>query len=359
VTRKRIAEESWEELEDRFATTPHLSCWPKKEQRFLKNRCKLAMPRSNRPMVRKSCPDINQGLFQDDQVWIDAAGYYNPLSGPVVIRLEELMVISEKKRARPWLADRRIQVIGRKMEKFVPPVWKPRKKVDPGQRSSLIPTVTEGISIGLTGVRGAGSNVDTQSNLQDFPSQVEKGGTYVVRAEKEFYEHLWSCLARKGTWVRDNPPTLVWIRKELVDQRKFTERDCYPLPDGDTPSLVRECSLRDSLWRGERKPSILRIQRKCAMAEWNRHGAGGRGGRGGRWRAPFYPYQHYPPPFNPFFFPGYGFDPYQPGGISDRRQEGNPKGSSSQEFKIQPQPRKVRGAQNPPRGGGGRGSCTR
>jgi hypothetical protein len=212
-------------------------------------------------MVRKSCPDINQGLFQDDQVWIDAAGYCDPLCGPVVIRLEELMVISEKKRARPRLADRRIQVIGRKMEKFVPPVWKPRKKVDPGRRSSLIPTVTEGVSIGLTGVRGAGSNVDTQSNLQDFPSQVEKGGSYVVRAEKEFYEHLWSCLARKGTWVRDNPPTLVWIRKELVDQRKFTERDCYPLPDGDTPSLVRECSLRDSLWRGKRKPSILRIQR--------------------------------------------------------------------------------------------------
>jgi hypothetical protein len=48
------------------------------------------------------------------------------------------------------------------------------------------------------------------------------------------------------------------------------------------------------------------------MAEWNRRGGGGRGGRGGRWRHPgFFHEQNYPPPFNPFFFPGVGFDPYQ------------------------------------------------
>jgi hypothetical protein len=40
---------------------------------------------------------------------------------------------------------------------------------------------------------------------------------------------------------------------------------------------------------------------------------GGRGGRGRGWRSGFFP--EYQPPFNPFFFPGYGFDPYmQQGG---------------------------------------------
>jgi hypothetical protein len=44
------------------------------------------------------------------------------------------------------------------------------------------------------------------------------------------------------------------------------------------------------------------------MAEWGRGGDDDRRGRG--WRpVGFYPDQYQP--FNPFFFPGFGFDPYQ------------------------------------------------
>jgi hypothetical protein len=57
-------------------------------------------------MVRESYLDITQGLFQDEQVWTDAGGCCDPLpSGPVVIGMEELMAISERKRARPKLVD--------------------------------------------------------------------------------------------------------------------------------------------------------------------------------------------------------------------------------------------------------------
>jgi hypothetical protein len=37
---------------------------------------------------------------------------------------------------------------------------------------------------------------------------------------------------------------------------------------------------------------------------------GGRGTRGWLWRPSFYPEQHPPPPFDPYLFPRYGFDPY-------------------------------------------------
>jgi hypothetical protein len=45
------------------------------------------------------------------------------------------------------------------------------------------------------------------------------------------------------------------------------------------------------------------------MADWECGGGGRRRGRG--WRPPsFYPEQQFSP-FNPFFFPGYGYDPFQ------------------------------------------------
>jgi hypothetical protein len=147
--------------------------------------------------------------------------------------MEELMAISERKRARPKLTDRRIQVTGRRMEKFAPPVWKSRKKWDSDHRSSSIPEAPKEVESSSASARDFGSNRDTRSNLHDAPSQAEERGSSRVRAEEEFYQHLWVCPARIGTRVRDNSPTLVWIRKELVDQWKFTEGDCYPLLDGD------------------------------------------------------------------------------------------------------------------------------
>jgi hypothetical protein len=217
------AEESWEDLEERFPATPQSSCWRNKERRFLKHRRGVVMPRSDHHRVRESYLDITQGLFQDEQVWTDAGGYCDPSpSGPVVIGMEELMAISERKRARPKLTDRRIQVTGRRMEKW-----------DSDHRSSSIPEAPKEVESSSASARDFGSNRDTRSNLHDAPSQAEERGSSRVRAEEEFYQHLWVCPARIGTRVRDNSPTLVWIRKELVDQWKFTEGDCYPLLDGD------------------------------------------------------------------------------------------------------------------------------
>jgi hypothetical protein len=250
------AEEFWEELEDRFSATLRPSCGLNKERKALKYRRGVEMPRSKRHRVREPCP----GMFQDDQVWTDAgSGCELPPSGPVVIGMEELMAISERKRLMPRLAGHRIHVTGRRMEKFVPPVWKPRKKWVSDRKSLLIPEAPKEIVSSLAGAGDSSSNGGTRSNLQGAPSQVEEVGLSGVRAEEEFYQQLWVCPARTGTRVRDNPPTLVWVRKDLVDQRKFIEGDCYPLLDGDTPSLVRECSLKGTWWRGERKPSILQI----------------------------------------------------------------------------------------------------
>jgi hypothetical protein len=68
------------------------------------------------------------------------------------------------------------------------------------------------------------------------------------------------------------PPTLVSVRRHLVEKRSFTEGDCYLLRNGDTPGPVREINLSGGPWRGGRRPSLLRLRRKCVMADWNRHG---------------------------------------------------------------------------------------
>jgi hypothetical protein len=124
------------------------------------------------------------------------------------------------------------------------------------------------------------SNVDTRSNPWAFVRQVEKGEPLKEWVEEEFYEELWMC-PEKGTRIRKSPPTLVWVRRDLVDKRNFTEGDCYLLLDGDTPGPVREMILSGGSWRGGRRPSLLRLERKYAMADWNRCGGRGCGGRGG------------------------------------------------------------------------------
>jgi hypothetical protein len=47
------------------------------------------------------------------------------------------------------------------------------------------------------------------------------------------------------------------------------------------------------------------------MEELGRGGGGGRGARGGKWKPRgHYLEQHPPPPFNPYYFAGYVYDPY-------------------------------------------------
>jgi hypothetical protein len=56
--------------------------------------------------------------------------YCAPPEGPVVLGLDELICITLEKRRASRLPERRIQIPGRRMEKFIPPppVWKPRAK---------------------------------------------------------------------------------------------------------------------------------------------------------------------------------------------------------------------------------------
>jgi hypothetical protein len=249
--------------------------------------------------------------------------------------LEELIDIAARKRARPRLAERKILVTGRRMERFVPPVWKPRRRVPICSVSKQDSTVEIGAEVPICSIgkkvsevevgvavpgkgeekKATGWNVDTRSDrgslrkhLRAEASAVENSG-----ADEEFYNQLWDCSPADKGRAKISSRTLVWVRKDLLESQSFTEQECFPFPDGDTPSMVKECCLAE--WKGRRKSSLLRIRRKCVMAEWNRSGGGGRGGRGGRWRHPgFFHEQNYPPPFNPFFFPCFGFDPCQPGG---------------------------------------------
>ncbi|GJN00206.1 hypothetical protein PR202_ga17620 [Eleusine coracana subsp. coracana] len=124
------------------------------------------------------------------------------------------------------------------------------------------------------------------------PSQTGKTGTgrriTEVRAPvveelgdiEEFYGQLWHIPSTQQDKV--GKQTLVWIKKQLVDEKSFTLADCHPAKQAD----------------GENK-----IARKVLMAEWGRGGRGRGGGGGGRWRLPNYFYNGQFPPFNPFFYP--------------------------------------------------------
>jgi hypothetical protein len=52
----------------------------------------------------------------------------------VVVGLDELIRLSMVKKERPRLAEQKIHVTGMGMEKFVPPIWKPRKSMLGDQR---------------------------------------------------------------------------------------------------------------------------------------------------------------------------------------------------------------------------------
>jgi hypothetical protein len=66
------------------------------------------------------------GLFHDDEVELDAE--FSPPKGPMICGLEELLHLSAEKRKPPGLAERRIQVTGRRLPKFIPPPWKSRQR---------------------------------------------------------------------------------------------------------------------------------------------------------------------------------------------------------------------------------------
>jgi hypothetical protein len=70
---------------------------------------------------------VEQQLFHDEHGLEDLEAEFRPPPSPVQIGLDELIQISKKKRRPPRLSQRRIQVLGRQIERFVPIVWRPRR----------------------------------------------------------------------------------------------------------------------------------------------------------------------------------------------------------------------------------------
>jgi hypothetical protein len=65
----------------------------------------------------------------------------------------------------------------------------------------------------------------------------------------------------------------VWVRRDLVDSRSFTEADCYPVCHGDQLKDPVRINLITSQWKGRSKPRLKQITDQVKMADW-------RGGRG-------------------------------------------------------------------------------
>jgi hypothetical protein len=59
----------------------------------------------------------------------------------------------------------------------------------------------------------------------------------------------------------------------------FGEKDCYPHRRDDRAETLRSINLQSEVEREGRKPSFLKLQRKCAMTDWGHGGGGGRRGR--------------------------------------------------------------------------------
>jgi hypothetical protein len=66
----------------------------------------------------------------------------------------------------------------------------------------------------------------------------------------------------------------------LVDKGSFTEGDCFPFKDGDTPGSVREFRVGSLQWKGGRRPSLDRLRKKCRMVDWGRGEVEGEEGGG-------------------------------------------------------------------------------
>jgi hypothetical protein len=71
--------------------------------------------------------EIEQRLFHDDTGWAEIEKLYAAPQSTVGVGLDELMQISERKRLPPRLTSRKIQIPGRRMERFSPPILKPRR----------------------------------------------------------------------------------------------------------------------------------------------------------------------------------------------------------------------------------------
>jgi hypothetical protein len=114
------------EIEQGHLATPQPKFYPKKFRRF---RALGGQVCRQRDLVIRACREVDQSLFPDEMGAVDDEEWLNPPKGPMILSLEELIQITADKRVPPRLADRRIQVLGRRLPKFVPPQRKDSSEV--------------------------------------------------------------------------------------------------------------------------------------------------------------------------------------------------------------------------------------
>jgi hypothetical protein len=74
----------------------------------------------------KLCSELDLDLFCVEGVMEEEDDKYKLPEGPIILGLEELIQITAEKKRSPMLSERKIRVMGRRMERFIPPRWKPK-----------------------------------------------------------------------------------------------------------------------------------------------------------------------------------------------------------------------------------------
>jgi hypothetical protein len=131
-------------------------------------------------------------------------------------------------------------------------------------------------------------------------------------AEGDFFAQLWLGPEETKSEKSARRQVLVWVKRKLVATRRFGGERLLSVQGGRHSEGCGVCRYEER--RVEREEASV-----SQALEEVRHGRlGKRRGRQPRekrkgWRPSGF-YLEYPPPrFNPFFFYGYGFDPYQGG----------------------------------------------
>jgi hypothetical protein len=224
------------DFEQCVPTTPEEKSWPKRIRRFQRSIDFKRKHRVERSCV--SCLEIDQDLFHE----------FAPPSGPVQVNLEELISITAAKRLPPRLANRRIQVTGRRMERFVPPVWKPRvtekRNLLMEFRRSSVKEETKEREIKKE------SKADTRPAVRRSTRKVRHLVAVDEGVEMEFLVQLWDSPTHVESIEKGGLSALVWVKKELVETRNFAEGDCFPFRHGDTPSEVKRIRVSADGWPG-------------------------------------------------------------------------------------------------------------
>jgi hypothetical protein len=191
----RDREEDWNgycrDFEENYRVMPAKRFGPKKVRRFQRVREERKDEsrnpwRENPINPRMSCDVGGLGLFHD--VDVELAMEFVPPASPMICRLEDLLKFSEEKRKPRRLVERRIQVTGRRMPKFIPPTWNPCRNRN---QCSKLEEVMKHLDVQFQTQNGKMDSwmEDGGENLES----VEVSGAVKEGVDGEFFEQLWSC----------------------------------------------------------------------------------------------------------------------------------------------------------------------